>query len=73
MRVVSLPPITKLYEQSKDGAEVEANFKRLGKGIGDITVSIFLRDMRYVWRKADPRPTPLVRMAMKKLRIRDLK
>ena len=65
--------LTKLYEQSKDGAEVEANLKRLGKGIGDTTVSIFLRDMRYVWKKADPRPTPLVRMAMKKLRIRDLK
>ena len=65
--------LTKLYEHSKDEAEVEANLKRLGKGIGDTTVSIFLRDMRYVWRKADPRPTPLVRMAMKKLRIRDLK
>ena len=65
--------LTKLYEQSRYEAEVEANLKRLGKGIGDTTVSIFLRDMRYVWRKADPRPTPLVRMAMKKLRIRDLK
>jgi hypothetical protein len=65
--------LRKLYEQSIDGAEVEANLKRLGKGIGDTTVSIFLRDMRYVWRKADPKPTPLVNLALKSLRIRDLK
>jgi hypothetical protein len=65
--------LRKLYEQSIDGAEVEANLKRLGKGIGDTTVSIFLRDMRYVWRKADPKPTPLVNLALKRLRIRDLK
>jgi hypothetical protein len=65
--------LTRLYEQSTDAAELEANLKRLGKGIGDTTVSIFLRDMRYIWRKAEPKPTPLVTMAIKKLRIRDLK
>lgn len=65
--------LTKLYQASRDGAEVEANLKRLGKGIGDTTVSIFLRDMRYAWRRIDPKPTPLVTRAMKKLRIRDLK
>jgi hypothetical protein len=65
--------LRKLYELSRDGAEVEANLKRLGKGIGDTTVSIFLRDMRYVWSKTDPKPTPLVRMALKRLRIRELK
>jgi hypothetical protein len=65
--------LRKLYEESRDGAEVEANLKRLGKGIGDTTVSIFLRDMKYVWRKTDPKPTPLVNMALKRLRIRDLK
>jgi hypothetical protein len=65
--------LTKLYEASRDEAEIEANLKKLGKGIGDTTVSIFLRDMRYIWKKADPRPTPLVTMALKKLGIRDLK
>ena len=65
--------LRRLYEQSRDGAEVEANLKRLGKGIGDITISIFLRDMRYVWTKTDPKPTPLVNMALKRLRIRELK
>jgi hypothetical protein len=64
--------LNRLYEASHDGKEVEANLKRLGKGIGDITVSIFLRDMRCVWRKVDPTPTPLVIAAMKSLGIKDL-
>jgi hypothetical protein len=51
----------------KDGAEVEANLKKLGKGIGDTTVSIFLRDMRHVWKKTDLKPAPLVTVALKKL------
>ena len=42
--------LNRLCETSRDGEEVEANLKRLGKGIGDITVSIFLRDMRSIWR-----------------------
>jgi hypothetical protein len=53
---------------SRDGVEAEANLKRLGRGTGDITVSIFLRDMRCIWRK--PRPTPLVVMAIKSLGIK---
>jgi len=65
--------LNRLYEASRDEEEVEANLKRLGKGIGDITVSIFLRDMRCIWRRVEPRPTPLVTMAMKSLGIKDLK
>jgi hypothetical protein len=65
--------LKRLYEASRDGEEVEANLKRLGKGIGDITVSIFLRDMRSIWRKVEPKPTPLVTTAMKNLGIKDMK
>jgi len=65
--------LNRLYETSRDGQELEENLRRLGKGIGDITVSIFLRDMRWIWRKADQRPTPLVITAMKSLGIKDLK
>jgi hypothetical protein len=38
---------------------LEARLKALGKGVGDVTVSIFLRELRDVWEKADPRPTEL--------------
>ncbi len=65
--------LNRLYDASHDGKEVETNLRRLGKGIGDITVSIFLRDMRCIWRKVDPTPTPLVIAAMKSLGIKDLK
>jgi hypothetical protein len=65
--------LTRLYEESKDETELEANLKALGKGIGDTTISIFLRDMRYIWSRAEPKPTPLVTVATKTLRIRDLK
>ena len=65
--------LNRLYWASTDGVEVETNLKKLGKGIGDTTVSIFLRDMRYIWKKVDPRPTPLVTMALKRLGIKDLK
>jgi hypothetical protein len=45
----------------------------LGKGIGPVTVSIFLRDMRRVWSKADPSPTPKIKASMANLGIGDLK
>jgi len=64
--------LTRLYEVSRDGDELEANLKGLAKGIGDTTVSIFLRDMRHAWKKAQPGATPLVKMALRKLRIKDL-
>ena len=61
-----------LHEQAKDPADLENRLKALGKGIGETTVSIFLRDMRLTWIKAEPKPTPLVRKAMKKLKIKNL-
>lgn len=64
--------LTRLYKESETGAEVEANLKRLGKGIGDTTVSIFLRDMRHVWRRVEPKRTPLVTLALETLKVRDL-
>jgi len=62
-----------LYNASKDSSDLERRLKALGKGIGDTTVSIFLREMREIWTKADPQPTPLVKMAMRRLGIGDLK
>jgi hypothetical protein len=64
--------LRRLYEQSKDEEELESRLKGLGKGIGDTTISIFLRDMRHIWPKANPRPTPLVASALRQLHIEDL-
>jgi len=58
-----------LHQQASNPADLENYLKQLGKGIGDITVSIFLRDLRGIWKKADPKPTPLVVLAAKSLGI----
>lgn len=49
--------------------DLENGLKDLGKGIGDVTVSIFLRELREVWEKAKPNPTSLVVSAAKNLGI----
>jgi len=56
-----------LHEQSSGSYDLEKRLKDLGKGIGDVTVSIFLRELRDVWEKADPKPTPLVILSAKNL------
>jgi len=61
--------LNRLHDEAKDSFDLEKRLKELGKGIGDVTVSIFLRDLRGVWQKADPKPTPLVIFAAKRLGI----
>jgi len=56
-----------LHEKASGSYDLEKRLKDLGKGIGDVTVSIFLRELRDVWEKADPKPTPLVILAAKNM------
>jgi hypothetical protein len=58
-----------LHDQASSSSDLEKRLKELGKGIGDVTVSIFLRELRGLWEKADAKPTPLVILAAKKLGI----
>jgi endonuclease III len=46
--------LNNLHEQAQDEKDLEDRLKRLGKGIGDVTVNIFLRELRTVWAKARP-------------------
>lgn len=64
--------LNRLYDLASDGDDLERRLMALGKGIGPTTVSVFLRDLRPVWTKAHPQPSPLVRVAMLKLGIRDV-
>ena len=61
--------LTEVHRQSVDARDLERRLKALGKGIGDVTVSIFLRELRDVWQKADAYPTPLVIAAAEHLGI----
>jgi len=58
-----------LHNKAADSSDLQTRLKGLGKGLGDITVSIFLRELRGVWSKADPKPTPLVISAARNLGI----
>jgi hypothetical protein len=55
--------LAKLHAAAKDPEDLEQKIKSLAKGIGDVTVGIFLREMRGIWEKADPLPSDLVVMA----------
>ena len=65
--------LNRLHSAAWDSRDLEARLTSLGKGIGPTTVSIFLREMRYAWPKADPAPSPLVKLAMNELGVRDVK
>lgn len=58
-----------LHERAEDEADLEQRLKALGRGIGEVTVNIFLREMRGIWRKAQPQPSDLVVAAAIKLEI----
>ena len=55
--------LNKLHEMADDEDDLEDLLKGLGKGIGDVTVNIFLRELRSVWKKANPVPSELVILA----------
>jgi hypothetical protein len=61
--------LTLLHDEASDADDLERKLKDLGKGIGDVTVGIFLRELRDVWEKADPNPTDLVVLAARDLGI----
>ncbi|MBI3398992.1 MAG: hypothetical protein HY026_07155 [Deltaproteobacteria bacterium] len=59
--------LNKLHQRAKDEKNLEEFLKDLGKGIGDVTVNIFLRELRLIWEKARPEPSELVRLAARHL------
>lgn len=58
-----------IHSESSGAHDFENRLKNLGKGVGNVTVSIFLRELRAVWEKAEPNPTALVALAAQELGI----
>lgn len=56
-----------LHSQASDPAELERKLIALAKGVGPITVGIFLREMRGLWEKAQPLPSEKTVAAAKAL------
>ncbi len=63
----------RLYGASGNSEDLERRIRGLGKGIGPVTVSIFLREMQAVWPLARPDPTPDVKRAASALGIEDIR
>jgi endonuclease III len=58
-----------LHDNASDSKDLEKRLKNLGKGIGDATVNVFLRELRGILEKADPPLSGLVVLAAKNLGI----
>ncbi|MGA7749466.1 MAG: hypothetical protein WCA63_04905 [Gallionella sp.] len=56
-----------LHAAATDPCDLETRLKALGKGIGDTTVAIFLRELRGIWSKAAPALSPLALAAAQTL------
>jgi len=61
-----------LHRQAKDSRDLEARLQEF-RGVGPVTTNIFLRDLRGVWKKADPPLGHLAKKAAGELGIRDAK
>jgi endonuclease III len=60
--------IQKLDEASQDPRDLECRLQEF-RGVGPVTAKIFLRELRGIWRNADPEPTAVEVLAAKKLGI----
>lgn len=58
-----------LHDAAGDERDVETRLKALGKGIGELTVQIFLRELRGIWPKAQPALSPLSLLAVRDLAL----
>jgi endonuclease III len=61
--------LNRLHDAASDFDDLRARLKWLGKGIGDVTVNIFLRELRSVWTKARPEPSRFIRSAARNLAL----
>ncbi|WP_281950709.1 hypothetical protein [Nitrosophilus kaiyonis] len=60
--------LNKIHELAKDSKDLEAKIDEF-YGVGQITVNIFLRELRPYWEKADPEPLEIVYKKAKELGI----
>ena len=60
--------LNRLHDQAKDSADLEERLKEF-RGVGDVTVNIFLRELRGIWGKADPVPQQHVITAARNLGV----
>jgi len=60
--------LTELHKKAKNTKDLENRLMQF-KGIGPVTANIFLRELRAIWKEADPEPLELVKEEAAKLGI----
>lgn len=59
--------LNQLQAKSIDAADLENRLRRLGQGIGPVTIQIFLREMRFLWPQAQTNLSQAAQHAASKL------
>ena len=63
--------LERLHLESRDAADLESRLQEF-RGVGPVGVNIFLRELRGIWLKAKPRPSPMAFTMAQKIGL-DLK
>jgi endonuclease III len=61
--------LNQLHFFAKGGEDLEKRLQSLGKGIGSVTVNIFLRGLRDIWEKAEPPLSEPALLAARNLKL----
>lgn len=64
--------VDEIHEKARDSKDLEKRIMEF-KGFGPVAVNIFLRELRGIWEKADPKPSKLALKVASKLRIDNIK
>jgi len=59
--------LSSVHTAAANPRDLERRLQDIGKGIGPVTVNIFLRELRGIWPKADPLPSDPVVLAARHL------
>jgi endonuclease III len=58
--------LRRLHDAARDARDLEERLLAF-YGVGPVTVNIFLRELRFIWAKADPDPLPAVERLARRL------
>jgi len=64
--------LDKIHEEARSPRHLEELLTGF-RGIGPVGVNIFLRELRGIWEKADPKPSKLALETARKLRVKRIK
>jgi len=64
--------IDKVHEKASDPRDLEKKLMEF-KGVGPVAVNIFLRELRGIWSKADPEPSPKALEVARRIGLTEVK